>query len=131
VTVYLALDLVLKHAAGLGQLTHNDEDLAAVEELAHLGIKGNLLTEQEFVRGHLRYLGRPALLPVLRGFLARPGPPLDDVSEDFSPTFSPISIKARMAAAREGAANWPCRHSSMRSINCGGNRSSKRSDSIR
>jgi hypothetical protein len=49
VTVYLALDLVLKHAPGLGQLTHHNEDLAAVEELAHPGMKGNLLTDDEFV----------------------------------------------------------------------------------
>ena len=37
--VYLALDLILKHAAGLGQLTRHDEDLAAVDELAVLGTK--------------------------------------------------------------------------------------------
>ena len=74
VTVYLALDLILKHPAGLGQLTHHSEDLAAVEELAVLGTKRDLLTDQEFVRWHVRYLVRPALLPVLRGFLAPPLP---------------------------------------------------------
>jgi hypothetical protein len=49
VAVYLALDLVLKHAAGLGQLTHHDEDLAAVGELAFVGTKRDLLTDHEFV----------------------------------------------------------------------------------
>ena len=48
--VYLALDLILKHAAGLGQLTHHDEDLAAVDELAGLGTKRDPLTYREFVR---------------------------------------------------------------------------------
>src|SRR5437868_6851788 len=50
VAVYLALDLILKHAAGLGQLTHHDEDLAAVDELGPLGSKRDLLTYREFVR---------------------------------------------------------------------------------
>src|SRR5205823_6282590 len=72
VAVDLALDLILKHAAGLGQLAHHDEDLAAVVELAVLGTKRDLLTDDEFVRWHLRYLARPALLPELRGFLALP-----------------------------------------------------------
>src|SRR5205807_8123784 len=72
VTVYLALDLILKHAAGLGQLTHHDEDLAAVDELAVLGTKRDLLTDHELVCWHLRYLARPALLLALRGFLVRP-----------------------------------------------------------
>src|SRR6266550_5261581 len=53
VGVYLALDLILKHAAGLGQLTHNDEDLAAVDELAPLGTKRDPLTDDEFVRWHV------------------------------------------------------------------------------
>src|SRR5438477_8963972 len=66
VAVYLALDLILKHASGLGQLTHHDEDLAAVDELAPLGTKRDPLTDHEFVRWHRRYLARPALLPVLR-----------------------------------------------------------------
>jgi len=72
VTVYLALDLVLKHAAGLGQLARHDEDLAAVDELAVLGTKRDLLTDHEFVCWHARYLASPALLPVLRGFFAAP-----------------------------------------------------------
>ncbi|HTC79715.1 MAG TPA: hypothetical protein VK657_13955 [Terriglobales bacterium] len=50
VAVYLALDLILKHAAGLGQLTHHDEDLAAVDELGPLGSKCDLLTDREFMR---------------------------------------------------------------------------------
>ena len=70
--VYLALDLVLKHAAGLGQLTNHGEDLAAVCELAFLGTKRDLLTDHEFVCWHARYLARAALLPVLRGFFAAP-----------------------------------------------------------
>jgi len=49
VAVYLALDLVLKHAARLGQLTNHDEDLAAVGELTSLGTKRDLLTDYEFV----------------------------------------------------------------------------------
>src|SRR5204863_8826118 len=53
VGVYLALDLILKHAAGLGQLTHHDEDLAAVDELAPLGTKRDPLTDDEFVRWHV------------------------------------------------------------------------------
>jgi hypothetical protein len=39
----------LKHAVGLGQLMHNDEDLAAIGELAQFGIKGDLLTDDEFL----------------------------------------------------------------------------------
>src|SRR5438045_7712185 len=73
VNVYLALDLILKHAAGLGQLTHHDEDLAAVDELAVLGTKRDPLTDDELVCWHARYLDRVALLPALRGFLAPPG----------------------------------------------------------
>src|SRR5207248_1507521 len=72
VNVYLALDLILKHAAGLGQLTHHDEDLAAVDELAVLGTKRDPLTDDELVYWHLRYLGRPALLLARRGFFAVP-----------------------------------------------------------
>src|SRR5438270_11833384 len=72
VAVYLALDLILKHAAGLGQLAHHDEDLAAVDELAVLGTKRDPLTDDELVYWHLRYLGRPALLLALRGFFAVP-----------------------------------------------------------
>src|SRR5204863_4664817 len=72
VAVYLALDLILKHAAGLGQLTHHDEDLAAVDELAVLGTKRDPLTDDELVCWHARYLDRVALLPALRGFLAPP-----------------------------------------------------------
>ena len=100
--VYLALDLILKHAAGLGQLTHHDEDLAAVDELAVLGTKRDLLTDQKFVRWHLRYLAGPALLPVLRGFLALPralpperGPPRVTIAS------SPASISRRMASFSE------------------------------
>src|SRR5437764_6190126 len=52
VAVYLALDLILKHAAGLGQLTHHDEDLAAVDELAPLGTERDPLTDDEVVRWH-------------------------------------------------------------------------------
>ena len=100
--VYLALDLILKHAAGLGQLTHHDEDLAAVDELAVLGTKRDLLTDQKFVRWYLRYLAGPALLPVLRGFLALPralpperGPPRVTIAP------SPASISRRMASFSE------------------------------
>src|SRR5436853_3697055 len=53
VAVYLALDLILKHAAGLGQLAHHDVDLAAVDELAVLGTKRDPLTDDEFVRWHV------------------------------------------------------------------------------
>src|SRR5438067_13907082 len=37
--VHLALDLVLKNDVGLGQLTRNNEDIAAVRELAQFGMK--------------------------------------------------------------------------------------------
>ena len=77
VAVYLTLDLVRKHAAGLWQLTYHDEDLAAVDELAVLGTKRDLLAENELVCWHVRYRARPVLLPVLSGFLSPPGlPPL-------------------------------------------------------
>src|SRR5437868_15077267 len=53
VAVYLALDLILKHAARLGQPTHHDEDLAAVDELAVLWTERDPLTDDEFVRWHV------------------------------------------------------------------------------
>jgi hypothetical protein len=77
VAIYLALDLILKHAVGLGHLTNYGEDLAAVSDLAELGLKRNLLAENEVVCWHVRYLVRAALLPVLRSFCAfsPPSPP--------------------------------------------------------
>jgi hypothetical protein len=119
--VYLALDLVLKHAAGLGQLTHHDEDLAAVDELAVLGTKRDLLTNSEFVCWHARYLARPALLPVLRGFLAPPGLlPLERVADLAFP--SPASISRRMASGRPGIPGCRARQLSSSSINSGARR---------
>jgi hypothetical protein len=50
VAVRLTLDLVLKHAVGLGQLANDGEDLAAGSDLAELGPKGNLLTENRTCR---------------------------------------------------------------------------------
>jgi hypothetical protein len=45
VSVHLTLDLVLKRAVGLGQLANDDEDLAAISDLAELGLKHDLLTD--------------------------------------------------------------------------------------
>ena len=53
--VHLALDLVLKNAVGLGQLTRNNEDLAAVRELAQFGMKDDV---------DRRRIGVQACLPV-------------------------------------------------------------------
>ncbi len=98
--VYLALDLILKHAAGLGQLPRHDEDLAAVYELAPLGTKRDPLTDDELVCWHRRYLARPVLLLGLRGFLALPGSlPLERVAALAFP--SPASISWRMASFSE------------------------------
>ena len=100
--VYLALDLILKHAAGLGQLTHHDEELAAVDELAPLGTKRDPLTDDEFVCWHACYLARPALLPVLRGFLVLPGAlPPDREPPRVPAAPSPASISWRMASFSE------------------------------
>ena len=51
--VPLTLDLILKRAVGLGQLTNDGEDLAAICDLAELGLKGNLLAENELVCWHV------------------------------------------------------------------------------
>jgi hypothetical protein len=48
----LALDLVLKHAAGFGQWADDDKDLTAVCGLAHLGREADLLTDRELVGWH-------------------------------------------------------------------------------
>jgi len=96
VAVYLALDLILKHAAGLGQLTHHGEDLAAVDELAVLGTKRDPLTDDELVCWHACYLARPALLPVLRDFLALPLPDPLGTAAAFP---SPAAISWRIASA--------------------------------
>ena len=53
VAVHLALDLVLKHAVGLGQLANDGEDLAAISDLAELGLKGNFLAENELMCWHI------------------------------------------------------------------------------
>src|ERR1051325_8241018 len=52
VAVHLALDLVLKLAAGFGELTDHDEDLAASGHLADLGTKPHLLVNRELMRLH-------------------------------------------------------------------------------
>jgi hypothetical protein len=70
VAVCLALDLILKDAVGFGQLADDREDLAAISDLAELGLKGNLLAEKVLVCWHVRYLARLVLFPVLRGFCA-------------------------------------------------------------
>ena len=71
--VYLALDLILKSPVCLRQLASDGEDLAPVSDLAELGLKGNLLAENELVGCHIRSLARPGLLPVLRGFFNASG----------------------------------------------------------
>src|SRR5438552_230650 len=91
----LVLVYLLKHAAGLGQLTHYDEDLAAIDELAVLGTKRDPLTDDELVCSHRRYLARPALLAVLRGFL---GLPLPDRVETAAAFPSPAAISSRIAS---------------------------------
>jgi hypothetical protein len=50
-TVDLALDLVLKHAGGLGQLANDDKNLTAVTYLAHLRRKADLLTTANLCAG--------------------------------------------------------------------------------
>jgi len=106
VAVYLALDLILKHAAGLGQLPRHDEDLAAVYELAPLGTKRDPLTDDELVCWHRRYLARPVLLLGLRGFLALPGSlPLERVAALAFP--SPASISRRVLAKRRWQRHAP------------------------
>jgi len=50
--VVLALDLVLEHTPGFGQLPGNNKDLAAADGLAQFGAKGNFLPNREFVRRH-------------------------------------------------------------------------------
>src|ERR1051325_4189189 len=52
VAVHLALDLVLKLAAGFGELTDHDEDLAASGHLADLRTKPHLLVNRELMRLH-------------------------------------------------------------------------------
>jgi hypothetical protein len=56
VAVSLALDLILERAVSLGQLPDDGEDFAPVRVLAILGLKGNLLAENELVcwHAHLR-----------------------------------------------------------------------------
>jgi|SRR5947209_3711863 len=50
--VYLALDLILTQTAGFGQLTHDDERLAAAGDLAHVGGETDLLTYGELMGWH-------------------------------------------------------------------------------
>src|SRR5947207_4270289 len=65
-SVHLTLDLVLKRAVGLGQLANDDEDLAAISDLAELGLKHDLLTDQELVDWHVHLRRIKNEIPVLR-----------------------------------------------------------------
>ena len=47
--VVLALDLVLKDAAGLGQLAGNNKRLSPIDGLAQLGAKADFLTDRELM----------------------------------------------------------------------------------
>ena len=50
--VDLALDLVLKHAAGFGQLANDNKKLAAVGGVAHRGREADFLTDRKFMPRH-------------------------------------------------------------------------------
>src|SRR5712671_1426987 len=57
--VHLAIDLVLKHAIGFGQLAHDNKDLAAIGKLSQVGAKGDLLANRKFMCWHLDQAQKP------------------------------------------------------------------------